>query len=379
MTSARTPGTPSRGQSPLVGFRLATVTMAATLMSALLFPAPVTAQTTEPAPSTSFAGEIPAPECTITGTARADVLRGTPGDDVVCGLGGNDVLRGLGGDDLLVGGTGRDQLLGGRGDDALDGGPSSDRLVGGPGQDSCATSDRDDASADCTTDAQGPEVSDVSAPAQVAAGSAITVTWRVADASNVAATFVGISGRQGWASWCNWLPARLSSGTEGDGTYSVTCQVPENAINDTFSIWIGAADMLGNATWLEEKASFAVIGGSDDFEAPTVSDVALPASARPGETITVTWRAQDATGVDFAFIFLRGPADSGLTVWGSAAELVEGDGRDGTYTLSVEIPADEPYNQYDAYLWIGDGVNNRDVLSIGGITVGSTTVPERVR
>ena len=42
--------------------------------------------------------------CTISGTARDDVLRGTSGGDTLCGLGGHDVLIGGGGGDTLVGG-----------------------------------------------------------------------------------------------------------------------------------------------------------------------------------------------------------------------------------------------------------------------------------
>ena len=360
----------SDGGTPRAGVLFAAWAVAVALAAMVLSPAPASARVMDHAATTSLAREIPDPECTITGTARADVLRGTPGDDVICGLGGDDILRGFGGDDLLVGGMGRDQLLGGSGDDALDGGARPDRLVGGPGEDSCAASTGDETSPDCTTDAQGPEISDVDVPREVAAGSDITITWRVADASNVAAAYVGIGGRQGWMSWCAWLPARLSSGDERDGTYSVTCSVPQNTINDDFSVWIGAADLLGNATWLEAMASFTVTGGSDDLEAPGVSDVSMPASARPGETITITWRSMDATGVAGALVFLRGPLGTGVTLMGGPVELTSGSSRDGTYSTTVEIPSDGLIPQYDAYVWIGDEVNNRTVASLGTIVIG---------
>lgn len=74
-------------------------------------------------------------ECTITGTAGADVLRGTSGDDVICGLGGNDVLYGAGDDDVIIGGDGADVIYGGDGNDQLLGGDDVDVIFGGNGDD----------------------------------------------------------------------------------------------------------------------------------------------------------------------------------------------------------------------------------------------------
>ena len=65
-------------------------------------------------------------QCTISGTARNDVLRGTAGSDVICGLGGNDKIYGLGGNDTLDGGVGNDTLIGGVGADTLIGGAGTD-------------------------------------------------------------------------------------------------------------------------------------------------------------------------------------------------------------------------------------------------------------
>ena len=87
----------------------------------------------------------PPARCTITGSARGEVIRGTAGDDVICagggddvvyGRGGNDVVRGGGGDDVLRGGDGSDRIDGGEGNDVLYGGDSPDRLAGGEGNDS---------------------------------------------------------------------------------------------------------------------------------------------------------------------------------------------------------------------------------------------------
>jgi Ca2+-binding RTX toxin-like protein len=100
-------------------------------------------------------------KCTITGTARRDVLRGSRKRDVICGQGGNDLIRGLGGNDLIRGGAGNDRALGGSGrdriygssgndalfgqggNDRLSGGKGRDRLVGGTGRDSVIVQGRD--------------------------------------------------------------------------------------------------------------------------------------------------------------------------------------------------------------------------------------------
>lgn len=75
--------------------------------------------------------------CTISGTARSEVLVGTSDDDVICGFGGRDVILGLDGNDTILGGDGPDLLLGGRGDDSLDGQAGWDFVIGGPGTNSC--------------------------------------------------------------------------------------------------------------------------------------------------------------------------------------------------------------------------------------------------
>lgn len=106
-----------------------------------------------PAESASGTDARSPSSCTITGTARDDVLRGTSGDDTICGIGGNDVLMGRGGRDVLIGGagsdalfggTGADEIRGGSGIDLLEGGPGAETLRGGSGDDRCPvrTSDR---------------------------------------------------------------------------------------------------------------------------------------------------------------------------------------------------------------------------------------------
>ena len=76
---------------------------------------------------------VPKPKkdrCTLTGTARDDMLLGTPGRDVICGLGGADTIDGGAGNDVILGGAGRDRILGGAGKDRLYGGANDDVIIG---------------------------------------------------------------------------------------------------------------------------------------------------------------------------------------------------------------------------------------------------------
>ena len=117
------------GQTGMRAFVASTAVLASTLVPFASAP-----------PSTAAAVQQ---ECTVRGSANADVLRGTAANDRLCGLGGDDVLLGRAGDDIVDGGGGDDVLLGGPGDDTLLGGPGDDLLVdpvgggvldGGPGQ-----------------------------------------------------------------------------------------------------------------------------------------------------------------------------------------------------------------------------------------------------
>jgi hypothetical protein len=225
------------------------------------------------------------------------------------------------------------------------------------------------ASRDCTVDATGPVISEVQVPPAVAAGSQVTVTWRAVDPSGVAGTYLSLGGRQGWTPWCFGQQARLIGGDDRDGVYSVTCEVPANVINDTFGLWLGAHDTLGNGTWPDASLEFVTTGGSDDLDAPALSEVTVPESAQPGSTITFTFRLQDETGVGFASVILRHPAHA-MSIWGGELERVAGDEQDGTYTVTLDIPADATAGQYEAWLWFGDPVNNRSVVTIGSVSIG---------
>jgi Ca2+-binding RTX toxin-like protein len=79
----------------------------------------------------------PTVDCTITGTAGADLLVGTAGNDVICAKAGDDIVRARGGADVVRAGAGDDRVRGNFGNDYLAGNAGNDRLRGGPGFDTC--------------------------------------------------------------------------------------------------------------------------------------------------------------------------------------------------------------------------------------------------
>jgi hypothetical protein len=331
-----------------------------------------------------IAPELPPVDCTITGTPRADRLVGTPGDDVICGRGGNDVIHGGGGDDVLVGGGGRDRILGGRGEDVIRGGNASDFLDGGSGRDQldggqgtdvlrggvgtngCIMDPADSATSGCVSDTTGPDATLVSVPVNVQPGVDFRVSWRVSDPAGVSSTWMWVGGRQGWSGWCVGQEGELVSGDRFDGVYTAICTVSESVINDTFSVFVNAVDMLGNALYLKEIGEFSVVGGSDDLDAPTVTLVSANREVDIGEEWTVTWQASDTSGVAFTYLYLINLSAGRAYPIGLGA-LISGDIYDGTYEAKFIFQEAMPSGSYELYQWSGDPVNNRSVTSFGSV------------
>ena len=368
--------------------------------------------------------------CTITGTARADVLRGTAGADVICGLGANDVIYGGGGNDVIRGGTGNDrisgdagndiisggdgndtlnggngndkligdagndsisglagndfldggigsdQVSGGIGDDALKGGSGTDQISTGTGADTCASDSADRISGTCTIDRTGPTAAWLDVPATVTAGETFTATFSLKDPSGVDPTspsgFIG--GAPGWiTSWCGFpVTASLESGTNTDGVWSITCPVPTNAVSDPYSIWINVADRFGNAS-PQLTADFAVVGGASDNKAPVITDVVIPTTAKPGDTITITWRAADPSGVkDTPYPWVYRPAPQFGVLYGEGIGQpvrTSGDAFDGAYSQTLRLPDNSVNGQYAVYISVRDELGNKTYEPYGSFAV----------
>lgn len=328
-------------------------------------------------------------DCTITGTNRSETLVGASGDDVICGLGGkdtvyggegndtiyggegNDRVWGGNGDDAVLGDGGKDNLSGGSGDDALDGGTGIDGLRSGSGDDTCANDPADRQFDACTVDVDAPIVSFPDYYIlEYQAGTTAVFRWVVEDASGVAMTWAAIGGPSGWMTeWCGFaVPVELIEGSAVSGTYELRCDIPDNAVNENYTLYIGASDVLGNSNAVPGWAAFGfnVYGGSSDNRVPEILDVRLPTTVSAGETFTVEVDTSDESGTAGVYSwFLGAPPyyymdENGLFIPADGpAELIAGDPTDGTWRQSLTVSSWAIPGEYQLLLSIRDSVGNR--------------------
>ena len=289
-------------------------------------------------PNASYSLSLP--YCSISGTAAADRITGTPGDDVICAGAGNDVVNGLGGNDTVYGGPGNDRILGGLGKDVIfgeagndtieggdgedklsgdlgkdkitggngidllqggaeadnisagngadliDGGKGKDTITTGAGNDLCNADSADVRLDACSLDSEGPKFGAITMEVrQIQAGTLAVFTVNVSDVATVQAVYGSIGGAPGWVTeWCGFrIPTELESGSERSGTYKLSCTIPPNAVNDYYTLFVGAVDMMGHTA--EQRIAFEVVGGSKDNLRPIVTKLDLPVSVASGRKL----------------------------------------------------------------------------------------------
>jgi hypothetical protein len=363
--------------------------------------------------------------CTIVGTKYADVLTGTAGYDVICagagndtiyGLAGNDVIRGGAGNDIIFAGAGNDTVLGEAGNDnisgsdgadRLNGGDGKDRIIGGGGQDilqggtgtdnisagnsadiidggkgtdTISTGEGNDVcnadSADvrldaCSLDSKGPKFGALATVVkQVQSGSMAVFTVNVSDVATVNAVYGSIGGAPGWVTeWCGFrVPTELVAGSEKSGTYQLSCTVPPNAVNDNYTLFVGAVDMMGHTS--EQRIAFEVIGGSSDNRTPVVTKIELPNDVAAGESFTVTISATDESvvaGVDAWFALEGGWVSGGDGLYASRSEprFITQTQTESVVSYDVVFDSRAPAGMYHVWIGVRDVVGNRDFYDSG--------------
>ena len=386
--------------------------MAALFASALLVPV-------SPAFAASDSG------CTIVGTKNADVLTGTAGYDVICagdgndtiyGLGGNDVIRGGSGNDIVVGGAGNDTVLGEAGNDNISGGDGADKLAGGDGKDritggggqdvlqggvgtdnlsggnsadiidggkgtdtitsgagnDVCNADSADVRLDaCSLDSKGPKFGAITTEVrQVQAGTLAVFTVNVSDVATVQAVYGSIGGAPGWVTeWCGFrIPTELVSGSEKNGTYQLSCTVPPNAVNDNYTLFVGAVDMMGHTS--EQRIAFELKGGSTDNRTPVVTKIELPESVKPAESFVISIDATDDSLVAGVYIWflLEGGGFSdqnGLHAKGSEPRVIAQMPTASSFEQDYVFGDNAPPGTYKVWISVRDGIGNREFYDSG--------------
>jgi hypothetical protein len=221
----------------------------------------------------------------------------------------------------------------------------------------------------CTIDNSGPEMSNVSVPSSVQAGSAVTFIWSVNEAAGVDSSWVKIGGPSGWVTtWCGFgIQGTRISGTAQAAVFSATCQVPENAVNTEYTAFFDAADVFGlNAQSL--SANFRVIGGASDASAPVVTQLAVSSPTLAyGETLDITFSVEDETGMQgvIAWIahngygFANNQGRSHIDYGTYAVTLTSGDAKNGTYLQRIGLNEWAPSGEYTLWISVIDTLGNK--------------------
>ena len=250
----------------------------------------------------------------VTGTAGRDVIVGTrTAGQTINSLDGNDIVCASSGPDIINAGSGIDTVFAGAGKDRVNGGAGADTLNGGAGIDTLIGGLGNDA-------LNGGAGSDV---------------------------LMGSSGND-----------RIDGGAQPDmlvggiGTDRITAGTPgDTCANDV------ADPITGSCGY--------------DTTGPEIRDVNLPSVVDAGETITVTWRITDASGIDTlgagpdsgvgpnTMAILTGT--QGFVYWRSCSlgvTRISGSSTDGVYKASCTVPVGAPNATYSFQISAADMFGN---------------------
>jgi len=223
----------------------------------------------------------------------------------------------------------------------------------------------------CSLDSKGPKFGALPMVVrQIQAGTMAVFTVNVSDVATVQAVYGSIGGAPGWITeWCGFrIPTEIVSGSEKSGTYKLSCTVPPNAVNDNYTLFLGAVDMMGHTT--EERIAFEVVGGSSDNRTPTVTKIDLPESASRGENFVIRVEATDESvvaGIYFWFMLEGGgfSGEYGLHASGSDPRTLGFTPTDLILEQDYVFLENAPAGTYKAWISVRDGVGNREFYDTG--------------
>jgi hypothetical protein len=306
----------------------------------------------------------------ISGDSGSDRLTGGLGDDELSGGENNDTILGDGGADQIQGDSGLDSIQGGTGNDLINGGSDRDSITAGSGLNRCLGDLADVLLDRCVIDNAAPEIGVQTAVVQsFQAGTTIKLNWSASDASGIEKSWASIGGPPGWITgWCGFaIEAQRISGDARNGVYQIECTVPENAVDETYSLFVSASDLLGNSTVNSPQITFSISGGTSDNEAPEVIEINLDSNAKPGEDFSLIVSAWDETGIAsiYGWIMKDGGGfasypDVGLYADAlGPAQLITGTGKSGTYKQTLRFSEKAPAGTYTLWLSVVDDSGNR--------------------
>jgi hypothetical protein len=206
------------------------------------------------------------------------------------------------------------------------------------------------------------------------AGQEAVFSWSVSDSSDISLSWLNIGGPSGWVTeWCGFaIEASRVGGSGEEGVFEVRCEIPANAVSQNYTAFIHAKDVFELSTG-ELQFDFSVVGGSDDSQAPELTDISFNlSSVGPDEELVLTWTASDESGLKYVvpWLALNGYSFADNTgriyaeTWGQTQTLISGDSTVGTYSQVMPFAVSAPAGTYTLWFSVSDLLGNRDFYQV---------------
>jgi len=220
------------------------------------------------------------------------------------------------------------------------------------------------------------QITNVRVPAEVQAGTALVIRFRMTDSSGYQAPVAFIGGPSGWVSnWCGFGVAAVRvSGDQRDGEYEISCLVADNAPSAGYIVQIGCECTFPESSgesW-SVRYQFDLVGGSSDVRVPVIASSRINwfGEVAAGSTFSVSTYATDESGIAYVVAWVDGPNgrvtnDAGQP-WASdmGLDTITRDGGVGweQFVQTITLRNDAMPGRYRLWFSVGDSVGNRAAL-----------------
>jgi hypothetical protein len=221
------------------------------------------------------------------------------------------------------------------------------------------------------------QITNVRVPAEVQAGTALVIRFRMTDPSGYQTPMAFVGGPSGWIS--TWFGVGLAavrvSGDQRDGEYEISALVPVNAPSAGYIVRIGCEckfpDASGDSLFVTYP--FDLVGGSNDVRVPEIGRAQITSVGviRPGGTLEVTTLAKDESGIAYVVAWVDGPNgrttnDAGQP-WASDMGLdsvIRSQAANGweQFVQTITLRDDATPGSYRLWFSVGDSIGNRAAL-----------------
>ncbi|WP_433076624.1 HYR domain-containing protein [Dactylosporangium sp. CA-052675] len=215
-------------------------------------------------------------------------------------------------------------------------------------------------------DYEAAQISDARVePAQVTAGSTVTLTARITDDNPLQMPIPATA----WVAWRNPggdITARYEARLVAAGdTYRAAIPIPAAAPNGEYQVFVRAVDVGGNPTVLQLDQQVTVRGGRDHTEFPDVMVVDQPDSVTVSETggeVRIAAMAGSLTGIrEFVASAAHTNADGSTARYEGAFTA----NSPAAYTARIALPASAPRGTYRMDLRLVDNAGIVMTFALG--------------